>query len=103
MRTFGTSMATGRRSVPRASTLVTAVVSTAADQHWTELVDISRTGARVRCAWLAADGDDVVFLAEKVRATGQVVWCDGNQVAIDFDTPITATEVTRIRSLAASR
>jgi hypothetical protein len=103
MRMFGTSAATGRRSVPRSSAPLTAVVSTADDQHWTELIDLSRTGARVRTAWLAADGDEVEFLAEKVRATGQVVWCDGNHVAIDFDTPIAAAEVTRIRTLAASR
>jgi hypothetical protein len=87
--------------VPRVVAPLTAVVSSGSEQHWTEVIDVSRTGARLKSAWLPAEGEDVVFLAERVRASGQVIWCDGNQVAVDFDSPIAAAEVARIRFLAS--
>ena len=100
MRSFGTSQATGRRSVPRAETPLIAVLTTAEAHHSAELVDLSRTGARLKGLTFPEEGADLVFHAGKVRAAGEVIWINGNQCGVAFDTPIAGAEVNRIRVLA---
>jgi hypothetical protein len=100
MRTFGISQARGRRSVPRAEAPLIAVLATGAAHHSAELIDLSRTGARLQGADFPAADADLVFHAGKVRAAGEVIWIDGDQCGVSFDTPIAAVEVNRIRVLA---
>lgn len=100
MGTFGTSQARGRRSVPRAEAPLIAVLATGAAHHSAELIDLSRTGARLKGATFPEEGADFTFHAGKVRATGEVIWVEGNQCGVAFDTPIAAAEVNRIRVLA---
>jgi hypothetical protein len=100
MRTFGISQARGRRSVPRTEAPLIAVLATDAADHSAELIDVSRTGARLKGPVFPAAGADLVFHAGKVRAAGEVIWIDGDQCGVAFDTPIAAAEVTRIRVLA---
>jgi hypothetical protein len=100
MVTFGTSQARGRRSVPRATAPLIAVLATGAAHHSAELIDLSRTGARLKGAAFPAEGADFVFHAGKVRAAAEVIWIDGEQCGVAFDTPIAGAEVNRIRVLA---
>lgn len=102
MRAFGTSQATGRRTVPRAQVPLVAVLSTTAGDHPAALVDISRTGARLQGQFLPNIGDQLSFSAEGVQASGEVVWSTANNCAIEFETPIAAEEVKRLRQLASS-
>lgn len=98
MRGFGVSQATGRRSVPRAQSPLLAVLSSSAGDYTAVLVDISRTGARLRGEVLPHIGQELTFKAENVTACGDVVWRDAGTCALEFDTPIAASEVQRIRS-----
>ncbi len=101
MRRFGTSHATGRRSVPRTAAPLVAVLSTSAGDHPAALVDVSRTGARLSAEVLPAIGDELTFRAEDIEAFGDVVWCEAHQCAIEFDTPIAVSEVKRLRLLGS--
>ena len=100
MGTFGTSKARGRRSVPRAAAPLIAVLATGAAHHSAELIDLSRTGARLKGATFPEEGADLIFQAGKVRVTGEIIWVEGDQCGVAFDTPIAAAEVNRIRVLA---
>ena len=100
MGTFGTSQARGRRAVPRAATPLIAVLAAGAAHHSAELIDLSRTGARLKGATFPEEGVDLIFHAGKVRATGEVIWIEGDHCGVAFDTPIAAAEVNRIRVLA---
>ena len=100
MSTFGTSQARGRRSVPRAAAPLIAVLATGAAHHSAELIDLSRTGARLKGATFPEEGADLIFQAGKVRVTGEIIWVEGDQCGVAFDTPIAAAEVNRIRVLA---
>lgn len=77
-----------------------AVLATGAAHHSAELIDLSRTGARLKGTTFPEKGVDLIFHAGKVRARGKVIWVDGDQCGVAFDTPIAAAEVNRIRVLA---
>ena len=63
------------------------------------LIDISRTGARVRGEHLPNVGEQAFFVADSVLAYGEIAWCEGDTCALEFDTPITAAEVQRLMSV----
>ena len=100
MRKFWISTALGRRAMPRTSAPVIVLLSNATNQYSAELVDLSRTGARLKGATLPVLGEDLLFKAEKVRVTGTIVWFDDDHCAVEFDTPIAGAEVKRIRALS---
>jgi hypothetical protein len=87
--------------VPRTHVPLVAVLSTSAGDYPTALVDISRTGARLRSEILPQVGQYVTFRVEKVQAAAEVVWCGTGMCAIEFDTPIAVSEVQRLRCLAS--
>jgi len=103
MRTFGTSQATGRRSVPRTEAPLIAVLSTSAGDHRVAIIDISRTGARLRAEHLPEVGKQLTFRADDIRVAGDVVWSAGSCCAVEFATPISAAEVNRLRVIASVR
>jgi len=97
MRLFGNSHARVRRSVPRTEAALIAVLSTSAADHPAELIDVSRTGARLTGKLLPGVGEEVTFTAESVTVAASVVWCMSDACAVEFDTPIAASEVQRLR------
>ena len=102
MRLFGFSRARGRRPVPRAHIPVQTLICTSTRDHAAELVHLSRTGARLRGVCYLAKGEQVTFRAEDVRASGEIVWVADRQCGVEFNTPIAADEVDRIRSFVSS-
>lgn len=100
MRKFGTSKATGRRAVPRAQAPLTVALCAGHSEYSASLIDLSRTGARLAAELLPHQGVDLTFRAEKLRVPALLVWVDGNECGVEFDTPIAAAEVSRIRSLS---
>jgi hypothetical protein len=101
MRTFGKSRATGRRFTPRVAARVHAVLSTGSRNDPAELVDVSRTGARLAGKNLPTIGERLIFRAGDVQAFGQVVRSEPYQCAIEFETPIATAEVDQLRKLGA--
>ena len=97
---FGNSTVHGRRAVPRTEAPLVAILSTDSIQHHAVLVDLSRTGARLKGQSFPKEGEELTFQAEKVLAAGAVVWLDGDQCGVEFDRPIAAAEVNRVRALA---
>jgi PilZ domain len=63
-------------------------------------MDVSRTGARLSAPDLPSEGQDLVFRADNVEAFGKVVWSRGNECGIAFGTPLTSTDVERLRRAA---
>src|SRR5205085_1345564 len=78
---FGNSTR-GRRSVPRTEAPMVAVISASGVHHNAELLDLSRTGARLKGRSFPEEGDELTFKAEKVSAAGIVVWVDGDRCAV---------------------
>lgn len=53
-----------------------------------ELVNVSSTGARLRCTRLPALGQDILIKVADTEAFGTVVWVRGDQCGLNFDEPI---------------
>lgn len=97
---FGNSPPRGRRAAPRTQAPLIVELSVGGEKHSATLSEISRTGAKLGGISSLAAGQDLEFRAGDVQALGEVVWSEGSECAIAFDTPIAAAEVSRIRSLA---
>jgi hypothetical protein len=74
-------------------------LSISSDKQVATLREISRTGAKLSGPSFET-GQELEFRAGAVHALGEVVWSEGSECAIAFDTPIAAAEVARLRSLA---
>ena len=97
MRLFGKARGSGRRSGPRLKSPMAATLTAGNLQYQTVLIDISRTGARLRGRTLPATGDQLAFKADAVEARCEVVWCKDDSCGVEFETPIAAAEVQRLR------
>lgn len=95
MRTFGRSVS-GERSVPRSEARRLASLAAGDTVYRLSLIDLSRTGARLRGFELPEHGQAVVFRSHDVRAHAQVVWLENDSCAIEFTTPIAPAEVRRL-------
>jgi len=89
--------------VPRAQAPVEAVLSLPASDYQAAILDISRTGVRLRAEIALPVGQKVGFRAEDVRAAAEVVWSHHGNCALEFDTPIATCEVQRLRWVGVER
>ena len=80
-----------------------AVLSNVGGEYSSTVIDVSRTGMRLRGVRLPAEGEDVLLLTEDVRAWGHVVRLEDDLCAVEFDTPIASAEVKRLQFLADIR
>ena len=102
MATFG-RFDPGVRAAPRMKAGLVAVLSNVAGEYCSTVIDVSRTGMRLRGVRLPAEGEDVLLLTEDVRVWAQVVRLEDDVCAVEFDTPIASVEVKRLQSLADIR
>ena len=102
MATFG-RFEPGVRAAPRMKAGLVAVLSNVGGEYSSTVIDVSRTGMRLRGARLPAEGEDVLLLTEDVRVWAQVVRLKDDVCAVEFDTPIASAEVKRLQSLADIR
>ena len=100
MTTFGNSAPKGRRAAPRIQVPLVVELSIGGTKQRATLTEISRTGAKLNGVGPLTVDQDLEFRAGTVRACGAVVWFDGNECAIEFDTPLAVAEVGRLRVLA---
>ena len=62
--------------------------------HPAVLIDLSRTGARLKGASFPSEGNSLTFHGEKIRVPAEMIWVNGDECAVEFDTPIAAAEVS---------
>ena len=98
MRSFVSSSARGRRSVPRTQAAAIAVLSSPGDEYFASVTDVSRTGARLEAEILPPLGEQLIFRVADVQARGRVVRSRVDFCAIEFETPISASEVQQLQS-----
>lgn len=97
MQTFG-KLNERQRSVPRAKAGRAASLAVDDKRYLLTLVDVSRTGARLSGAEIPESGEDVLFRAADVEMFATVVRSAANECAVDFATPIAASEVQRLQA-----
>ena len=100
MSAFGKARGGGRRRAARTAAPVLAVLSTVTDDHRVGLINVSNTGVRVTAPTLPKLGEDVIFKSGKVQSFGQVVWAEGSQCGVAFESAIGAEDVECLREQA---
>jgi len=90
----------GRRDEPRAYLLLPASVEALSGRNSVNLLDVSRTGARIEGAALPEAGKDVVLRCGEIDTLGTVAWNRGGQCGVHFDEPISRTNLIALRSAA---
>ena len=90
----------GRRDQPRAHLLLAASVEALSGRNSVNLLDVSRTGARLEGVELPAVGKDIVLRCGEIDTFGTVVWSSGGQCGLQFDEPISGSELIELRNAA---
>jgi hypothetical protein len=97
MSAFGKAKGGGRRKAERARAPLLGTLSTVGDNYRFGLVNLSSTGARVSAPDLPCEGEEVIFRADRLQSFGRVVWSHDGQCGVEFEVPILAGEVQRLR------
>ena len=100
MTEFGKCRGGGRRSAERVEIPLPALLTTVARTHRAALLDVSCTGVRVQGSDLPHEGEDLQIKIESVRAFGTVMWVEGQQCGLAFDSPLMPFEVDSLRRQA---
>lgn len=75
----------GCRKAVREDMMIRAAMMSLTDTANVDLLDLSRTGAKLRGTDLPAPGQEVILLLGRLEAFGSVVWRDEDQCGIHFD------------------
>lgn len=97
MTVFGKRSGGGRRRAPREALPLLATLTTVSRTYSGTLVNVSATGARLRGDNLPEADQDLVLSVEGVRNFGTVRWNRNGEVGLEFDPPIGAAEVMKLR------
>ena len=97
MVAFGKCKGGGRRSAPRASAPLIAIVTTLTASHSAVLLGVSATGLRLEGPDLPRIGEDLFVTIENVVAFGTVVWANANVRGIAFDEPLKPGDEQKLR------
>ncbi len=97
MATFGKRTGGGRRIARREDVTTAALVSTPQNNRTAVLTDLSSTGARLKGSHLPSLGQAVTLKIDLLRAFGLVVWSEGAQCGVAFDSALPLFEVERLK------
>lgn len=78
----------GQRRAERASVLLPAAVVTLSAYQFPELLNISRTGAKLRGQPLPPKGTVALFKTDGIQALCRVMWVDHELCGVRFDEPL---------------
>ncbi len=98
MNGFGRCGGGGRRSAPRDPTPLFAVFTTVTRSDRALVVDVSATGVRLRGDRLPECNEALELSIENVRTFGTVIWSNEVECGIAFDAPLSAPDVSLLRS-----
>ena len=99
MKNFGSRSGIPRRQrqAERVSVLMPASIVTMSAYQYPELLNISRSGAKLRGSSLPARGITALFRVDGVEVLCRVVWANEEQCGIRFEEPISPKLLKQIQ------
>lgn len=88
----------GRRAAPREPVLLSAAMLTLQSSRPVTLVDVSKTGARMRVNEPLVRGQQIWLKVNPTDIFGTIVWVDGDQFGILFDEPLADPELAKLQA-----
>lgn len=92
---------TGRRTAKREDVLVQAAMFGFKQSQAVVLLDVSRTGAKLKGDDFPDPGSDVWIRGAGIDALATVAWKKGNSCGVGFDAPLSDLHVQKLRQDAA--
>jgi hypothetical protein len=90
----------GRRSQPRAPVHLPVTIATLDGNKRISLLEVSLSGARLEGTGAPPIGKDAVLMCGAVEAFGTIVWAAGERCGMNFDEPISLSELVALRRVA---
>src|SRR5687768_2687530 len=87
----------GRRAAPRTSVLMSAAMHAVGASQTVSLLDVSKTGAKLRTRVPLGLDQHVWIKLEPSDVFGTVIWAEGEECGIHFDTPMTDEEAANLQ------
>ncbi|MEO7410855.1 MAG: PilZ domain-containing protein [Sphingomicrobium sp.] len=97
MVAFGKATGGGRRDESREAAPLSVVMTTISRSYTAELVDLSATGARVRCGDLPAVGDELNLTVGRIKTFCSVRWTRDDECGVLFYEPLLQDDVITVR------
>ena len=88
----------GARSAVRDEMMIRATVITTTESSSVDLLDLSKSGARLRGNDLPEPGQEVLALLGRLEAFGSVVWRDKDQCGVHFDVQLSDQAVSIVKA-----
>lgn len=102
MGTFGKSEGGGRRSAVRSAAPLIGLVTTLDRTRSAVILDVSATGARLRGKDLPSKFADFFINVDGVVTFATVQWEDGDDRGIEFDGPLSETDLKLLEQRVAA-
>jgi hypothetical protein len=97
MITFGKASGGGRREGSREAAPLSVLMTTVTKSYTAELVDISATGARVRCRELPEINDEMYLTVGRIKSFCSVRWKRAPECGVQFYEPLLQKDVISVR------
>ena len=88
----------GSRKAVREEILIRAAMMTTTESMNVDLLDLSKTGAKLRGENLPAPGQEVLLLIGRLEAFGSVVWRDDNECGVHLDVALSDGALATMQS-----
>ncbi|MFL6752605.1 MAG: PilZ domain-containing protein [Sphingomicrobium sp.] len=92
----------GRRADPRAYILFAGLVEALNGHVPITLLDVSRKGARLEGERLPPVGKEIILRCGGIDTFGTIAWAAGDRRGMQFDEPISASELVALRDIAVA-
>lgn len=87
----------GHRIAPREPVLLPVWISTVSASWTVDVVNVSRTGAKLRGHELPAKGTDLLVRVGPIDVLATVVWHCSDACGVTFDQPVSEADVAQLR------
>ena len=102
MVAFGKAYGGGRREGSREAAPLCVMMTTVSTCYSAELVDLSATGARLRCDDLPAIGVELFMTANRIKTFCTVRWTGDCEFGVQFYEPLLQADIISVRREAAA-
>jgi hypothetical protein len=102
MMAFGKAYGGGRREGGREAAPLTVLLTTVSRSYSAQLIDLSATGARLRCDDLPAIGVELDMMAGRIKTFCTVRWASDSEFGVQFFDPLPQADGISVRREVAA-
>lgn len=89
----------GRRSTPRCTVLMSAALHTVGASRTVSILDVSKTGARLRSRLPMRLGQEIWLKMLNNDAFGRIVWAEEEMCGVEFDSPLSEAAAASLQAM----